>query len=237
MRSRGNYLIGGFFLIILCAISVNSQAALVEVEDIQLPIPVTQVYNWSGSGLLHITGGTTSSALLRVKGAAGYEYGIQATVTLSPCNMIDDSQSSGGVAHGVFQGGATLTVTGDLWEFGSGTYYATGETLLVATMALDNWDVMEDGYEFFDGSAYFSPTNGGLNTGIAVGGGDVLTIGDFRADLSFKSMTPVNNFSSVNIMGLTNTIQITTVPEPATVLLLGFGSLLICRRKSGKEGS
>ena len=236
MRSRGKLQGAVEVFLILCLVTGNLSAALLQVEDIQLPIPACWWYQHTGgeNGYFYITNGSTSSAVMRTVGAPAYNYKINSgLVTISQSVLIDDL-SSGGTAHGEFAGGATLTVEGTVENI------STGETsfgiILEATMdlsALHTWELLEDGYENFDVSLNFTPTDGGLNMGMVVGS-DTLIIGVFRADLSFQQCGPggVDNFSSKNILGMANTIQITAIPEPATVLLLGFGTLLIYRRKS-----
>ena len=235
MRSRGKLQGAGGVILILCLVTGNLSAALLQVEDIQLPIPGCWWYQHTGgeNGYFYITNGSTSSAVMRTVGAPAYNYKInEGLVTIDQCVLIDDL-SSGSTAHGEFAGGATLTVEGTVENISTGE--TSSGTILVALMdlsALHTWELVEDGYDNFDVSHNFTPTDGGLKTGLVVGS-DTLTIGVFRADLSFQQCGPgdVDNFSSMNIMGMGNTIQITAIPEPATVLLLGFGTLLIYRRR------
>lgn len=236
MRAREQLLgVKGIVLIILCAAATSLPAATVQVEDIQLPIPFSWWYDIDGH-YFHITNTSTSAAVLRTLGAPAYDYGISAVINISYSGL-DEDLSVGGVAHGTFFGGATLTVEGSLWDLETEIYYVENDTILVAQMTAGVWELREDGYDNFDGSVYFTPINGGLYAGIEVAGGDILTIGNFRADLSFNQSGPgdVDDFSSQSIMGFGNTIQITAIPEPTLALLLGFGSLLIYRKRNNRK--
>ena len=217
-------------LTLMIALVSVASAGVVNVGDIALTMPNTMFYQGG------IQGGTFAVntqmpvfGSLRTADSLGYDYQIiNAVVNTTPSSRLQDT-SSNGMASGDFAGGVTLTITGQLMEISTGNVYAA-MPLLAADIVPNGpvWTMQETANTGeLDISAIFRAF-GGLGAGIAVGNGDVLVIGEFRADFSFGflSENPINLSGSAPLTSNLATLQITAIPEPATLALLGIGGLL-----------
>ncbi|MBN1457539.1 MAG: PEP-CTERM sorting domain-containing protein, partial [Sedimentisphaerales bacterium] len=191
-------------------------------------------------GYFHITNTSTIVGNIQTVGASGYDYGLSATVNVDNCNLVDDN-SSGGWAEGEFAGGAIISLVGDLWDVSTpGTLLIDDGVILQAQMVLTSsqtWTLSEVGGDprDIDGTMDFIPTNGGLNSGIDLGNGDSLVIGNFRADFGFPNTQPVDptSFGAISYFAMASTLQMTAIPEPSTVVLLSIGALGFLRKRRG----
>jgi len=217
-------------------------AGLVNVQEISVSFPVAYYYQGSVGttpGYFHITGASTIVGNIQTVGASGYDYGLSATVNVDNCDLVTDN-SSGGWAEGEFAGGATISLVGDLWDVDDpGTLLVDDGVILQAQMVLtsaETWTLKEVGDpRDVDGTVYFAPNDGGLNSGIDLGNGDSLVIGNFRADFGFPNTMPVDptSFGTISYFAMASTLQMTAVPEPSTVLLLSIGALGFLRKRRG----
>lgn len=220
--------------VVLCT-CILTQAAILQIEDIQLGIP-GYFYAYSGGvGTLSLPASRTVGSMRLVGGA--YDYSIT-NYTASMSSLLVQDTSSSGWASGNFQGGRTLTVTGDIKYKPTNTVIYSG-TILVANMTINaaqTWMLQENHYTYaINGSVDFLPdTTIGLGQGI-VQGTDVLKMGLFGGNFSFKIPSPnPTNFSVTRIMGTTSTIQLTAIPEPATITLFTIAALALRIRKKKK---
>ena len=225
--------------LLLLAVSVHASASIAYIEDITLSMPGTWFYTSTGGFAVDDMPAITAD--LRVFGAAEYDYRIDdAVVTVTHC-ALQWTNPTGSIAEGEFAGGATLTVTGILIEKSTGTAYTNiGDTIFEAEMVLsssERWTLVEDASlpSRFGASVDFTPSDGGLNAGIAVGGEDVLKLDSFNCGISATNVQPYDpsNFgASVPFMiGPDFKLQITAVPEPCTILLMSFGGIALLRNR------
>ncbi len=159
-------------------------------------------------------------------------FGGTATLNWTGNTLASDT-SAGGDMSGSFNGGGTLTITGDLWDdtftnvftgvllTGTVSAFAVNEPATpnfidtaVAPIFTPTGGVLVDGSLgigslFFDGPYYMAFTV----TGARQNGGD---LEDLQSDI-----VTVDSYK----------MQLITIPEPASLALLGFGSLLLARRR------
>lgn len=152
--------------------------------------------------------------------------------------------------------GAIMDTSTSQFVYGGGIMGATGspETILQFTLDTINDDPVnptEDRFGLYEDS-YDSPSSytegvfdakslevslvagsGGLTSGITLGDGNVLKILDPRMDL-FLETTSAADFSTEDFAASARGSKIKirgTVPEPATLLLIGLGGVFLRRRK------
>jgi hypothetical protein len=222
--------------------TANLGAATVYVEDIQLPCGVFWWYIHTGgeSGYVDIDNHNPGlDGQLRTFGSAPgvYDYRIEDFfVSVTNANLFED-YSSGNVARGRFTGGGQIILSGTVVSKADTNDTYSG-TILVADMVItdaETWNIIDDGYDNFSGTIEeLNPTDGGLNSGINVG--DVnLKMGSFQANFAFNGgeIGEIMDFSTQNILSMLGTqIEITAIPEPASVLIFTFGTgILVVKRK------
>ena len=213
----------GLSAVLLC----SPVFAGLNVQDITISTQNYGFFDPAGGGNFHVPTVPTVTANIS---AGGWDYSISGTVTLEECGLVDDV-SSGGIAAGNFAGGATLSIVGDLWlKSDPGTLLVDDGLVLEALMSIpdtETWLLHEASYLQLDGSVLFDPTGGYLT-------GSDLTIGSFSADFSYVFVSPSPNTFNQAYSGSISTLQITAVPEPVSVALLGLGGLLVrgIKRKS-----
>lgn len=219
--------------VVLAAGTLN--AGILFVEDIQLTLDSPVFYQGGSPGnfQLNSVGIVASNGLLRVGGAAGFDYGITGTITVTSSALVNDN-SVGGVASGDFAGGSTLTINGDLVDLSDSSVKASG-ILLEAVMDAGTW-VLEEWIPLdIRGNTVFNITGGALNSGVDIGGGDTLVINDFQSVFSFVTgfgafgVDPVN-FGETSYSGVISNVQITAVPEPSTLMLLSLAGIAVLRK-------
>ena len=236
MRKGWSVLVGVVCLVVAGTVS----AVPVGVGDISMALETSPFYQGSSGsdpGYFHIDSISilADNGILRVAGAGTYDYGISGTVTVTRCDLVQDNSSAGGQASGDFEGGAILTINGSLVDLGTSATLATGD-ILVGYMTSTQWLLEEPTPQDITGNAYFEPTGGALYSGVDLGGGDNLVIGDFRVDFSFITGFPgfgvdPEAFGTTSYSGLVSNVQIAPLPEPCTLMLLSLGGLAVLRSK------
>ncbi len=231
----------GGFAFVLCTCGALSAVGDISIGDISLGLETAPFYQGATGGdvgYFHLNSIPIiqSNGIVRVAGAATYEYGISGTITVTRSDLVQDI-SSGGQAIGIFAGGSSvLTINGSFFDLSDpGVSIYTGD-ILVATMFDQEWLLEEPDPQDITGNAYFTPTSGGLYDGIDLGDGTILSIGGLRADFSFITgigrfgADPVD-FDTTSHTGMVSNIQIVEVPEPCTLVLLSLGGLGVLRFK------
>jgi hypothetical protein len=193
-------------------------ASVLNVSDIQISNPGTFYSYAAGTGNLSLNSSITG--LLKLTGES-YNYSItNATINMSSA-LVQDT-STGGLAIGLFSGGQTITITGTINYTPTNTTVYTG-TILAATMYIDSsgtWKLAES-TGAINGNVNFVPTTTvGLGSGITFGS-NVLKIGNFRSDFAFKGLipNPTKFAATQTLKGVASTIQMTAIPEPASIAL------------------
>jgi hypothetical protein len=224
---------------------LSAQAsAVVHVKDIQLGLNMSTWYD--GSAFQLVDSGSSSSVVgilpnmgvVNTWEATFYSYRIvDATFTMSANTLISDNNPGGaGGADGTFTGGSVLAIEGSIVEVDGvgnpiGPASFTG-TLLSAQMDADTWDLEEDALMINSvrGDQNFTVTGGELATG-AISGLKMLDFnGVFTMDLN---LTTISDFGPNMYMSALPQIQfVAPVPEPATMLLLLAGGILVRSRKN-----
>ena len=215
--------------VVLLYVCIFANATILQVSDIQIACPGTFYKYTSGSGGL--TMNLSCTGLLKLEGDTTYNYSLSSAKIIISSALVTDT-SSGGYASGLFQGGQTITITGTITDKTTSTVVYTG-TILVATMDISSsqtWSLVESASTAINGGVDFNPsTTVGLGSGITYGS-DVLKIGAFSSYFSFKSlMTDPTKFAATQtLMGTSSTVQLTAIPEPASILM--FVSALLALR-------
>jgi hypothetical protein len=151
--------------------------------------------------------------------------------------MVQDKTPSGGLAHGVFASGATLTISGDLWrDFGDYDLAASGDLIIAEVTA--QWELRElppmAPANTVNGRAFFHIIGGALSDPSY--NDDGLLLGDFYLDFLFQPTTPaVTDFST--LLGDATyscnapTVQGGAIPEPTSITVLALGGLALIRKR------
>ena len=172
-------------------------------------------------GNLHIAGG-------------GWDYSFTGKIIVTPSDLYAKN-SSGQKAHAFFTNSdATLTIVASTLtdkqtaeEIVNPTTNPEGVVLLTAVMNDEEgvWLVSETGdYDnHFYGSTHYAITGGELKDG------SLLRMLDFRAVWDFDACLPasISRFDQDLYSGMPSLELIAEIPEPATMLMLGLGSMLV----------
>ncbi|MGA1979735.1 MAG: PEP-CTERM sorting domain-containing protein [Sedimentisphaerales bacterium] len=151
--------------------------------------------------------------------------------------LVEDKTPSGGLAHGVFASGATLTINGDLYrDFDDYGLAASGDLIIAEVTA--QWELRElppmAPANTVNGRAFFHITGGALSD--PSHNDDGLILGDFYLDFMFQPTTPtVTDFSTLLGNATYNCnapiVQGGAVPEPTSIALLALGGLALIRKR------
>lgn len=219
-------------------------SATLYVKDLQLGLGMSQWYTASqqkfqfidlmdGDAVVPIA---TGMGVINTWEPTLYDYRItDATFTMTPCTLITDNNPGGTLADGTFTGSADITVVGSIQMVDGvgapvGAPLFTG-TILTATMGNATWDLVERAIpaESVRGSQPFTVTGGELATGTVSGIKMLDSDSVFTLDLN---MTAITDFSSGDYISFMPQIQfVAPVPEPATMLLLLAGGMLVRRKR------
>ena len=238
--TRGKVLTSVGILLALFLVSGTLNAGLVYVEHIQLALDAPVFYQGGSPGNFQLNSVdiVANNGLLLVGGAAGYEYGLTGTITVTSSALVNDN-SAGGVTAGDFAGSSILSITGDLVDLSDSSVKASG-LLIEAVMDAGTWVLEEWIPQDMRGNTDFNVTGGALNSGVDIGGGDTLVINDFQSVFSFVTqlgpflgVDPVN-FGGTSYSGYISNVQITAVPEPCTLMLFSLAGLAVLRRSKRK---
>ena len=181
-----------------------------------------------------------------IEGDDEYNYEIRkGSITLTPSRLLSDISGNPnygldpGQAAGLFENGATLTITGDLTTVGGQRILASG-TLIQATITDDFYAEEEWIPNFLDAQMQFNLTGGEFFTGAQSG----FVLGrSFINDVTLRWCSQLGNvnqaledFATDIGYAMPSIVQINSnedypVPEPASLLLFGLAGLLIKKRK------
>ena len=172
---------------------------------------------------------------ISLEGIGSYDYQFSGTLALTQCALIEDQTPPGGLTKGLFAGGATLTITGDLWLKSNPAILIVDDgDILVAQMDTAPWFLTELLHppallNTVRGQADFVPTGGALKVGF---GDETLEMGDFRGDFTFAMSTPtVDGFGSTSYYCTSPKLQLTAIPEPASLFLFSVAAITILNTK------
>jgi hypothetical protein len=232
------FLAAGMFLI---SLFLSNCAYAVLIDDIQGTLLQTQWYSGSTDTFQTkaIGGFPADIDMLEFStvNSSGTEYVLfGGSFSITPSALIaDQTATNGGRAKGTFASGATLTISGDLFRNDFSAVVASGD--LIVAEIMNNWQLEEMAVPPYPintvrGHAYFNITGGALFNGAS--NLDGLVLNDFSLNFTFELCTPaVTDFATTSATYECGTpkVQFGPVPEPATAMLLGLGTLAIFRKK------
>jgi hypothetical protein len=235
------FLAAGMFLV---SIVLSNCAYAVLIDDIQGTLLQTQWYSGSTDTFQTkaIGGYPADIDILEFStvNSSGTEYVMfGGSFSITPSALISDQTATNdGRAKGTFASGATLTISGDLFRNDFSGVVASGD--LIVAQITNSWQLEEMDPYYPDntvrGHAYFNITGGALFNGTS--NLDGLVLDDFSLNFTFELCTPaVTDFATTSATYECGTpkVQFGPVPEPATVMLLGLGTLAIFRKKREKS--
>jgi hypothetical protein len=230
---------------IFVSLVLTNLAYAVLVDDIQGTLGQTQWYSGTTDTFQTKSMGGNAADIEMLEfstvNSTGTEYVMFAgsTFSITPSALIGDQTSSnGGLAKGIFASGATLTISGDLYNYETFDLVASGD--LIVAQIMTTWQLEEmvaNPYPIntVRGHAYFNVIGGLLANGAS--NLDGLVMNDFSLNFTFERCTPeVTDFATTAAAYTCNTpkVQFGPVPEPATFMLLGLGTLAIFRKREKK---
>lgn len=231
---------GGLVIAFIVLILTGTTFAAI-IENIQGSLVATNWYYGNGDYFKpnYTGGGDAQINLLGIstQGQAEPDYWmLYGTFAMGQSALVQDKTPSGGLAHGVFASGATLTISGDLYRNSDFEVVATGDLITAEVTA--QWELRElpspAVANTVNGRAFFHITGGALSKSSL--NNDGLLLGDFYLDFTFQPTTPtVTDFSTLlgNATYSCNApnIQGGAVPEPMSIALLALGGLALIRKR------
>jgi len=124
---------------------------------------------------------------------------------------LEQDTSSGGIASGIFSGGSLLFL-----DNSSSTLFS-GDVLNVGV------EELFDNFGMLAGTGQFEVTGGSLSGDFVPSTGNIVQI-------TFQIVPAAIDDFSQDFTGISN-ITFTPIPEPAALVMLSVGGLLLCRRK------
>ena len=248
-RARPALLVGVVFCLVM---SSTSPGAVVYTRLMDLGFLFNTWYDYTGgSPAGNINFNKTSINLTSTLYTEGDVYTLGITGTLTFTSDLYSDYSSGGLAKGLFEGGSTVKIVGGLKQGGSYVYGGTGgnaKQIFEATLrpvhddggnpTADRWSLEEDVYTQgnFNRTLRLELVAGseGLVSGITIGTDTLTIVGTSEypnMKLELKTTTTVNDFAyDINSGYLASHVKINSIPEPATFILVGLGTLLLRTR-------
>ena len=255
MKRQAILALGFIFLSVTLGITPRLFAGVVYTRLIDTSFIMTQWYDYVSGTDGHLNFNNTSINGSKVLYTHDDVYTLNMTGSLTFNPILERDFSAGAYARGYFEGGVAVTITGGLKIGTSYVYGGTGTAAKPIFQAVlsplsedssapsqERWALTESTTEAgrFDRTLFLDLIEGseGLAAGIALQGtGDILKMVGPKMDLSLKTTSTVSNFyTDMGPSTIASPIKITgIVPEPATAVLLGLGSLCFLKRKSMKK--
>ncbi len=176
-----------------------------------------------------------------------------ASMTMTACELLSDDSYhvsdmwNPDIAKGTFASGAVLTITGSIWET---VYDSSGQTILSSTKIFDTGSVLEalvnanfvaeEGQGITRMNAinfqqHYTLTGGELITGDVTGlvmGSQIISDTTLYFCSQGDDDGPVSDFQEDIFCRAPSAIQMYTIPEPATCLILALGGFFLTKRNN-----
>ena len=232
-------------VVFVCSTASVSKA-YVRVAAIQYTLDSNDVFYADGSsnGNLFLgenhTGNSMVVGVLKLEGDTNWNYEIRGgSITLTPSVLLEDQSYefdpflNPKIAQGIFQGGATFTISGYLTTVNGGRILSQYGTLIQATV-MNNFYGEEEMWcpDFLDLQMQLNLTGGELFTGDQAG---FVLDHTFTTDVTLRFCTEgggeLNDFTDDIGYAAPSVVQINPMPEPASLVLFGLAGLLIKKKK------
>jgi hypothetical protein len=233
-------------VVVFCSASVSM--AHVHVTEIQYGLYSSDTfYTDHGDGRFFLgedrTGDTTHFiGNFQLEGDSDWNYEIRGgSITLTPSRLLEDvsGEYGAGRAVGLFENGATLTITGSITTVNGGQVLCPYGTLIQATVT-DNFYGVEESISpnFLDLQMEFQITGGELFDGAQTG---FVLSQTFTTDITLRNCTEnggsLMDFTKDIGYAAPSIVQISShddypAPEPASLVLFGLAGLLIRKRNN-----
>jgi hypothetical protein len=212
--------------------------------------PITGLINFNETAM----SSTYIQSTLTTYTNIGSDNVLEITGTLTFTSNLYEDYSSGGQAKALFEGGSTVRIVGGLKQDGVYVYGGTGNDanqIFEATLrpvydddsdpSADRWSLEEESLvpgsfnrtlilELVEGSV-------GLASGITIGTDTLIIEGDteyprMKLELKTPPTITVNDFGvDINSSYIASHVKVNSIPEPATLTLIGLAAVLLRARR------